>query len=98
MPVADPLDKKQRPTAKEVNEFHENDDVDGSPNAHHHTLGPNTGQASPGNHSHDGGSSQEIFPLAGTTLSGNKTGNPSPALSSVIAALVKLGATDATGP
>lgn len=92
----DPLDKKKKPTAQEVNDFHDNDDVDGSPQSHHHSLGPNKGQASPGNHTHDGGSSQEIFPLSGITLTGAKGGNT--ALASVITALVKLGATDATGP
>lgn len=98
MPTIDPLEKKQKPTAKEVIDFHENADTNGSPKALHHTLGSSPNQASPGDHSHDGGTSQEITPLSGTTLTGAKTGNPSPALASVIAALVKLGATDATGP
>lgn len=92
MPKLDPIEKKASPTAKEVNEFHENDDVDGSPKAHHHSLGANANQASPGNHTHDGGSSQQL--LAGVTLTGSKGGNA--ALASVVAALVVLGATDAT--
>lgn len=88
----DPLTKKSTPTAKEVQEFHANSDKDGSPKALHHTLGPLPNQASPGNHSHDGGTSAEL--LLGTTISGSRGGNA--AVASIIAALVKLGATDAT--
>lgn len=85
---------KEKPLAKELIEFHTNADTDGSPKAIHHTLGSGPNQAAPGNHSHDGGASAEIFPLEGVTLSGSKAGNV--ALASVIAALVKLGATDNT--
>lgn len=92
MPTLDPVAKKTTPTAKEVNEFHENSDLDGSPKAQHHSLGSSPNQASPGNHTHDGGSSQQL--LAGVTLTGSKGGNA--ALASVVAALVGLGATDAT--
>lgn len=79
-----------------VNDFHRRSDVDSSQEAQHHTLGVKQDQASPGAHKHDGTTSLKI--LAGTTISGAKTGNPAPALASVIAALVKLGATDSTGP
>ena len=37
------------------------DDTDGSHYASHHTLGPGQNQASPGNHSHDGGESVELL-------------------------------------
>lgn len=37
----------------EVSALHHNDDVDGSPFSHHHTLGPNANQAASGNHDHD---------------------------------------------
>jgi hypothetical protein len=95
-------DMKKVPDPKEVNDFHEGSDVDRSTRAQHHTLGSLGSQASPGDHSHDGGSSKVLDvndlppPLSGTTISGAKTGNPAPALASVIAALVKLGAKDAT--
>lgn len=39
-------------SAREVNDFHTNDDVDGSWNAHHHTLGYKANQAAGGNHIH----------------------------------------------
>lgn len=81
-----------RPEAKVVNEFHTNDDADRDAAAHHHTLGPNANQASPGSHRHDG--SDSVLLLQGITLAGSKGGNV--ALASVIAALVTLGATDNT--
>lgn len=82
--------------AKLVQDIHKRSDQDSSQVAQHHTLGTKHDQASPGDHNHDGSNSLKV--LAGTTLTGAKTGNPAPALASVIAALVKLGATDATAP
>lgn len=38
--------------AQEVNDFHNNDDVDSSQASHHHTLGKSPNQAAPGNHVH----------------------------------------------
>ena len=84
-PVADP---------QTVAKFHEKADTDAGADSLHHTLGPRNGQSSPGDHNHNGKNSRKL--LAGTTLTGAKTGNPAPALASVIAALVKLGATDST--
>jgi hypothetical protein len=87
---------KEKPSAKEVSDFHTHADTDGSAKAAHHTLGPGPAQASPGNHSHDGGASVQIIPLSGITIAGAKGGNA--ALASVINALVFLGATDSTTP
>lgn len=81
-----------RPEGRVVNEFHTNDDVDKDSNAHHHTLGAGSNQASPGPHKHDGTDSVPL--LEGFELSGAKSGNL--ALGSVIQALVQLGATDNT--
>lgn len=92
MAEKDPLTKKTSPSQKEVSDFHTNADTDGGPKAKHHTLGANPNQSSPGNHTHDGGSSTLL--LEGTTISGSRGGNA--AVASIIAALVKLGATDAT--
>jgi len=39
---------------------HKNSDRDSSPWAIHHTLGPRRNQASPGDHTHDGGTSLEL--------------------------------------
>jgi len=46
--------------AKDVNLFHQKDDLDSSHRAHHHTLGQGVHQAAPGNHTHDGVDSPEI--------------------------------------
>jgi hypothetical protein len=67
--------------SEEVNFFHLNSDKDAGPTALHHTLGLGPGQASPGNHNHDGRNSLKIklsnvtwdvnsvsFPVEGGTL------------------------------
>lgn len=82
----------KHPSATEVREFHTNADTDGSNTSTHHTLGASPGQASPGGHTHDGGSSKLL--LDGVTLTGAKAGNT--ALASVINALVAMGALDNT--
>lgn len=89
-----PYERQGRDTvpAIKVNEFHTKSDVDSNSDAQHHTLGIRKDQASPGDHLHDGTTSKRL--LAGTTITGSKGGNV--ALASVIAALVKLGATDST--
>lgn len=86
------VNSNMRPEGRVVNEFHSNDDVDKDANAHHHTLGSGSNQASPGAHRHDGTDSLSL--LEGFELSGSKAGNL--ALGSVIQALVQLGATDNT--
>lgn len=88
--------KQDKPTPKQVVDFHTHDDVDGSPKAHHHTLGPMPNQAAPGDHSHDGGTSTVLFPLDGVSITGSRGGNA--AVASIIAALTALGATDSTTP
>lgn len=81
-----------RPDADSVREFHINADTDVDPNSLHHTIGPGYNQAASGQHNHDGNNSPLL--LDGVTISGAKGGNT--ALASVISALVKLGAADAT--
>lgn len=51
----------QTPDALHVKYFHHFADTDGGETALHHTLGPNDGQASPGSHKHDGGSSPYLL-------------------------------------
>lgn len=75
-----------------VARFHNKSDLDASSDAQHHTLGIKKDQASPGDHKHDGTTSRKL--LDGVTIAGSRGGNV--ALASVIAALVKLGATDST--
>lgn len=86
------INSNMRPEGKVVNEFHSNDDVDKDANAHHHTLGSGSNQASPGAHMHDGSDSRPLlegFELSGSIASGA-------ASLSIIQALVQLGATDNT--
>jgi len=75
-----------------VARFHNKSDVDSASDAQHHTLGIKKDQASPGDHKHDGSTSKRL--LEGTTITGSRGGNA--AVASIIAALVKLGATDST--
>jgi hypothetical protein len=81
-----------KPSPQEVQDFHSNADADGGRRSMHHTLGPRAQQASPGDHTHDGGDSKLL--LDGVIITGAKGGNT--ALASVILALVGLGATDST--
>lgn len=63
--------KSEKPSSKQVTDFHTNSDADGSPKAQHHTLGPNPNQAASGNHTHDGGSSARLTELlADITVTG----------------------------
>lgn len=81
------------PSAQDVLNAHKNSDVDNSETSQHHTLGPESYQASPGDHTHDGGNSPLL--LSGYTLNGVKA-NPGTVLPSIIQCLARLGATDAT--
>lgn len=79
--------------SREVSAIHTNDDVDGSVVAHHHTLGINRNQASPGSHLHDGTTSKKL--MVGITITGSKGGNA--ALADLITKLATaLGFTDGT--
>lgn len=78
--------------AQTVARFHNKSDVDSSQDAQHHTLGTKHDQATAGDHNHNGANSVKL--LKGTTITGSRASGA--ALVSVIAALVKLGATDST--
>lgn len=84
------------PSPAVVKEFHEKSDVDSSQVAQHHTLGSKNGQAAAGDHNHGVGSPYKK-PLAGTTITGSRSALPG-AIPTIIAALVKLGATDSSTP
>ena len=86
---ADPV-RGRLQTKEEVDRAHVNSDRDASSNAQHHTLGPDKHQASPGDHTHDGGDSKSL--LEDVTISGSRTDGT--AVASIIAALEQLGATD----
>ena len=80
--------------AQVVNKFHEKSDVDSGQEAQHHSLGTKHDQAASGDHTHNGSNSRKI--LKGTSITGSRS--TTAALISVIDALEKLGATDATTP
>jgi len=76
-----------------VQQIHMQDDLDTARDAHHHTLGISSNQASPGNHNHDGSNSPQL--MAGVVITGAKGGNV--ALANLIAALAAtFGFTDNT--
>ena len=51
---------KDNNSPQSVTTFHQRSDVDSSQQSQHHTLGSRKNQSSPGNHTHDGGSSVKI--------------------------------------
>lgn len=74
------------PTPDQSKKQHDKSDKDGSPKSIHHTLGPGPNQASPGNHTHDGGNSAALDQImAGVTITGSRGGNA--ALASLLTAL-----------
>jgi hypothetical protein len=70
---------KRQPAEKDVNDLHTHSDVDHTGLSQHHTLGPNANQASPGDHSHDGGQSGKVaftdISYSKPTVSGSRGGN-----------------------
>lgn len=60
------------PSGQSVNDFHGRSDVDSSIFAQHHTLGTTRGQASPGDHTHDGISSKFLSITRRTTADQTK--------------------------
>lgn len=88
-----------RPSAREVRDFHSNSDLDAGAQAHHHSLGPNSNQASDGAHTHDGKSSKTVLlsdiVKTAPTVTGAKAGNA--ALTSLLTQLASIGIiTDST--
>ena len=81
-----------RPDAISIREFHINADTDTDAQALHHTLGPGVNQAASGAHNHDGADSALL--LEGQTITGTK--GTAACDASIIALLVRLGATDST--
>ena len=83
-------DENPKPPAQAVEDFHTNSDSDARAESQHHTLGPSPSQASPGDHTHDGGDSALI--LEGEVISGSRASDAWRI--SVNAILVRLGAID----
>ena len=86
------FNEEAKPAPQVVTDFHTNCDVDQDKEAFHHTIGTGATQAAAGSHVHNGADS--LMLLDGVKLSGSRGGNT--ALVSIIGALVKLGAEDAT--
>ena len=78
-------------SAEDVEKIHANADTDVRRESAHHTIGPRPTQAAAGDHKHDG--SDSVLLLSGVTISGSRSSSTS-ILPSIIAALVRLGATD----
>lgn len=79
-PVGDFNGQEQPPTASQVNFIHRFSDKDGSEEAQHHSLGPDSLQAAAGNHSHNGRDSADLsarYFRKGTppTVSGSRGAN-----------------------
>ncbi len=74
---------------KQVSDFHKNADTDASVTSTHHTLGSRRGQATPGDHVHDGKNSRRIGDGLGLTVTGSR--GTGAAITSLIAALVTAG-------
>ena len=83
-------DENPKPAAQAVSDFHTNSDVDSRAEAQHHTLGPNPNQASPGNHTHNGGDSALL--LENQLIVGSRDSDAWRL--SINAILVRLGAAD----
>lgn len=81
------------PSAEESEKMHQNADTDVKATSMHHTLGAKNTQAAAGDHNHDGTNSVQL--LAGLTISGSRSSSTA-ITPSLIACLVKLGATDSS--
>lgn len=81
------------PDQRTVERFHLHADTDIRDVSIHHTLGISPTQASPGAHTHDGGSSKKI--LDGFTLSGSRA-SLAAVLPDILNCLVRLGAKNNT--
>jgi hypothetical protein len=77
-----------------VNDFHRNSDVDTRRESQHHTLGNRPGNASPGDHIHDG--QNGIALLDGVSFTLSRTANVASILDQICDALEKIGAVNNT--
>ena len=83
-----PVKRDGIPDARAVNDFHTNDDVNKTLEAHHHTLGISRNKASSGVHKHTGVDSRKVGFQSNLAVSGSKGGNA--ALASLITMLQKV--------
>lgn len=90
--MTNPISKN--PTAREIVEFHRNDDFNSRAEAHHHGLGNGSNESSYGNHVHDG--QRGLLLLDGTVFTGSRTTNAASIINQLCEAMVKIGATNST--
>lgn len=90
--MTQPVTPPSTPSSAESSKAHANSDVDAAITAQHHTLGIQHNQGSPGDHTHNGGSSRRIgknldasFPLTASATYSQAQ------IQSIINALRKLG-------
>lgn len=81
-------------STKDVAEIHRDSDLDLRRESYHHTLGSRSVQASPGDHTHDGGSSPSL--LDGIIFTGSRGSATASVLAQVLNALTGIGATNST--
>ena len=89
-----PKDPEKSPPADVVLKFHKYAPTDTRPDDIHHTLGASPNQAARGSHTHQGGADGPLL-LDSYVLTGSKA-TPTTMWPSIIACLVRLGATDNT--
>jgi len=94
MPVDKETTSKTSPPSEAVNDFHRNSDVDARKESQHHTLGNRPGNASPGDHVHDG--QNGIALLDGVSFTLSRTANVASILDQICDALEKIGAVNNT--
>ena len=91
-PQGKTLDPERRLTAEEVYNIHRNADTDKTTKSIHHTLGGGRFQATPGDHTHDGGSSTQLW--TGRTVTGSRGSGA--AITSLLLILADQGIIDGT--
>lgn len=80
-------------TSDEVDRLHRNADTDVRRESIHHTLGGRSTQAAAGDHKHNGSDSELL--LTGLSITGSRASSTA-ITPSIIACLVRLGATDSS--
>ena len=88
------------PTAKEVENFHRNSDINKRPESIHHSLGLSHNQAAYGDHQHDGSTGTLLFGSAGPNSTFNQNigtdQGQKDATKQILTILASLGITDST--
>lgn len=68
-----PVERDKTPDAQIVNDFHSNDDLDRSLQAHHHSIGIHRNKVSSGLHNHTGKDSRKVGFQSSLAITGKLT-------------------------